>query len=181
MAAGSFPLAERAARELVRHAPRSANSYLALGEVLHQRRQLEEALWAYQSAARLSATNGMARCRSGQVRDGLGQHTAALEGMRTALRLDPGLSRWAPYYQELARVLLALGRTADAVVEYRRVMELLPDWADGWGNLGMYHHELGRYRQAVAAYERALRVDPWFFETRPDQRERWRESLRELI
>ena len=179
--AGHLERAERLARELVSLSPGQASSYLVLGEVLHQQRKFEEALWAYMKATELDRSDAMARFRRGQAQFGLGRYSLALEDFRTALRLDPGLSSWAAYHQELATVLFALDRTEEALAAYRQVTILLPEWADGWGNLGMYYHVMKRHGEAVAAYERALQHDPGFFETRPDQRARWQESLRAAL
>jgi Flp pilus assembly protein TadD len=180
-AAGDLERAERFARELVSRAPGKASSYLKLGEVLHQQRKIEEALWAYVRATELDRSDAMARFRRGQAQFGLGRFSLALEDLRTAARLDPGLTEWAPYHQELATVLFELGRVEEALAAYRQVTRLLPDWADGWGNLGMYYFSLKRYDEAVAAYERAVQIDPEFFDTRPDQRERWQQALRAAL
>jgi tetratricopeptide (TPR) repeat protein len=49
---------------------------------------------------------------------------------------------------------------AAAVEAYRRAVELEPQLADAWVNLGRLAHEAGRAREAVQLYERALEASP---------------------
>ncbi len=43
---------------------------------------------------------------------------------------------------------------------FRRVVELTPDNARGYSNLGVMYQMLGRWEIAIATYETALRLDP---------------------
>ncbi len=47
-------------------------------------------------------------------------------------------------------------RPAEALVQLRHVVELAPEDADGWDDLGRVYMELGRVGEAVAALERAV-------------------------
>jgi tetratricopeptide (TPR) repeat protein len=52
------------------------------------------------------------------------------------------------------------GKAAEALAAYRRAVELAPDFADAWCNLGTVHFHRGERSEARACYERALAADP---------------------
>jgi tetratricopeptide (TPR) repeat protein len=47
-----------------------------------------------------------------------------------------------------------------AATAYQRFLEARPASLGGWNNLGLYLSGLGRYEEALAAFERALHIDP---------------------
>jgi tetratricopeptide (TPR) repeat protein len=51
------------------------------------------------------------------------------------------------------------GRASEAVAAYRRAVELAPDFADAWCNLGTVHFHRGERAEARGCYERALAAD----------------------
>ena len=60
----------------------------------------------------------------------------------------------------LANALRERGKLARAVEEYRRVVEVLPDFAEAQANLGLCYHKLHDYPRAEQAYRRAGRAHP---------------------
>jgi tetratricopeptide (TPR) repeat protein len=59
----------------------------------------------------------------------------------------------------LANVLYAMGRKAEAVERYYQVVELDRNCVYGWNNLGVVLAELQRADEAKAAFERAIEID----------------------
>ena len=55
---------------------------------------------------------------------------------------------------------LAIGELEDAVVKYRRCVELDPQFFDGWHALGMALMKLGRFPEAIAAGQRTVALKP---------------------
>jgi tetratricopeptide (TPR) repeat protein len=55
---------------------------------------------------------------------------------------------------------LALGELEDAVVKYRRCIELDPEFFDGWHALGMALMKIGRYPEAIEAGKRTVELRP---------------------
>lgn len=53
------------------------------------------------------------------------------------------------------------GQWEEAVVVNREIIESFPTDADAYNRLGRALTELGRYREAREAYNRALELDPW--------------------
>ncbi|MBO0722575.1 MAG: tetratricopeptide repeat protein, partial [Blastocatellia bacterium] len=52
------------------------------------------------------------------------------------------------------------GALEEAAVEYRAVIKSAPDYAEAHANLGAVLSRLGKYDEAVAAYQAALRLNP---------------------
>lgn len=53
-----------------------------------------------------------------------------------------------------------LGEAAQARTEYKKAIDLRPDYAEAWNNLGTLDHALRAYDRAVVAYEKAIALDP---------------------
>ena len=83
---------------------------------------------------------------------------ARAEGMaavRHALELAPEL---APAHATLA--LLKGDNSPEAEAELRRAVALDPSYSEAWNWLGNSLSSQGRYRDAMASYERAVALDP---------------------
>ena len=59
-----------------------------------------------------------------------------------------------------------------AAAAFRRATQLDPDSADGWNYLGVTLEKLGDAAGAIAAYERALGINPSFEQARREPRAR---------
>jgi tetratricopeptide (TPR) repeat protein len=55
---------------------------------------------------------------------------------------------------------LAIGELEDAAKFFRQVVELDPQFQDGWHAFGMALYKLDRYQEAIDAGLRAARLDP---------------------
>jgi tetratricopeptide (TPR) repeat protein len=53
-----------------------------------------------------------------------------------------------------------LGRTAEAIEEYREALRLKPDYVDAHNNLGTAYAMQGRIDEAIGEYKQALRLTP---------------------
>jgi Tfp pilus assembly protein PilF len=82
------------------------------------------------------------------------QFAQALTSLRQANLLDPNVPM---YRNDLARVLLILGRPDLALTEARRAIELDPDYADAHINAGIALAEQRQWNEAVVEYEKAIR------------------------
>ncbi len=67
---------------------------------------------------------------------------------------------------QLAVEMERAGRAADAAVQYREVLRVLPDFAEAHNNLGLALSRLGSFAAARRALERALELKPTFAEVR---------------
>jgi tetratricopeptide (TPR) repeat protein/mono/diheme cytochrome c family protein len=69
-------------------------------------------------------------------------------------------------HANLASVLEARGRPAEALGEYRRALEARPGSASALNNLGALLQSLGRHAEALRAYRDAVRADPAYANAR---------------
>lgn len=72
-------------------------------------------------------------------------------------------------------VLGKVGRWREAADALRTAVTAKPA-AGTWGNLGVAEHALGHYRESLAAFDRALAIEPAYFEQRQAQHTIWRAS-----
>ena len=53
-------------------------------------------------------------------------------------------------------------RNSDAVVSFRRAVEIRPSFAEAWNELGFALRQTGQYAESLKAYDRALQLRPNF-------------------
>jgi len=83
-----------------------------------------------------------------------------MEALKTALQRTPD----APELRSrLAKRYMLLEQYGLAVEHYERYMELKPDNAAAWNNLGICYGNIGNIGKAAAAYQRAVRLNPAIF------------------
>jgi len=84
------------------------------------------------------------------------RYAEALDAFRALSRQLP---REAAPLRGAARSLLQLGELDAALTAYDRAIRLDPDFAAAYANRGVLHDRAGRYREAIADYERAVQLD----------------------
>lgn len=80
----------------------------------------------------------------------------ALSHVNAAIRAEPNL---AIYQADAGVILMALGRTEEAVIPLKRAVQLDPNHADAHYNLGEAYQSLGQKDQAVAAFRMAVSLN----------------------
>ncbi len=91
-----------------------------------------------------------------EMRDEMTTCEAAIERMPDA----PDLR------SRLAKRHMLLEQYAQAAEQYERFVELVPNDAPAWNNLGICYENLGEFDKAVAAFERAIQRRPGFLPPR---------------
>lgn len=86
-----------------------------------------------------------------------GNHAAARDGYRELLEDDPGK---LDARRGLARSLMELGEYRAALVQFNRAIDAAPEFGATWANRGILHDRMGRYREALRDYRKALSLDP---------------------
>jgi len=86
-------LALRVFRALARRDPANSEAWNGIGYILAERRQFEEALYAFERVRALAPTDAAAQFNAAFVLQRLGRHAEAIEGLHQALALDAGLER----------------------------------------------------------------------------------------
>lgn len=82
----------------------------------------------------------------------------ALEAAQQAQHLDDTLPE---VHFSLGSVYTATGRTAEAITELRRALELAPNSDDAYRRLGTAYMNAGRKDEAIRAFEKAVDLNPY--------------------
>lgn len=139
--------AEQDFKEALRLAPSSPDSYTYYARSLLSHSRPQEAHALLRSALELSPSDVNARQLLAQADSQAGNQPAT---QTAESYLDLSLER---YREE---------RYAEAIAACRTALELRPNYAEAWNNIGAAYNKLGRYEEAVAACEQALRYKPDF-------------------
>lgn len=134
-------------------APKNADALTAFGRFEDRQGRLAEAARYYREAIAANpkhagAYNDLGLCHARQ-----GQLPQALELVQEAVRLDP---ERPVYRNNLARVLVEMGRPQDAVAELSAVFPP----ADAYYNVGWFLTQSGRNDEAAAHFAASLQHDP---------------------
>lgn len=140
---------------------------LACAAALQRDGKREEAAGQYAIAARLQPDSPEISYNLGTVLLELDRAEAAAAAFTTAVSLRPA---WIPARHNLALTLMRLRRPAEAANHYAEVVRLAPS-AQALHNLALALAAAGRTREAIAADERALQLDPGFAPARRHRQE----------
>jgi tetratricopeptide (TPR) repeat protein len=84
----------------------------------------------------------------------------ALSASQQAERLNDNL---AEVHTALGGVYSATGKSAEAIVELRRALELAPNSDEGYRRLGDAYRASGRKEEAIQAYQKGIEVSPYYW------------------
>ncbi len=123
-----------------------------------------ETLWKH--ALESTSNNDVAHYHLGLFFREHDQLDAAIAQYQAALRIESrerephyNLST-ALTYNNIANILTAKGRLAEAVLHYEKAIELRPDYADAHYNLGSIFFRQGRLDDAIAQLQTTLSIQP---------------------
>src|SRR5205085_1549667 len=160
MASGNFGRAISVYEELNRAIPDNAGLRLNLGMALQMAGKRREAIQQLQRAVTLDPRLEPAWLFLGATHLQLGETAAAVKPLRIVLGLDPDQQQ---AHQMLADALLSLDRFQEAMMEYRKLTESVPESAPAWYGLGRCYESLAsrtfenlRRRVPQSAYVAAL-------------------------
>jgi predicted AlkP superfamily phosphohydrolase/phosphomutase/tetratricopeptide (TPR) repeat protein len=137
--------------------PKAAGIHTALGTLALHDEAADEAERYFRAALSLEPTSPEAMGQLFQMYRDDGRETE-LEGMlREALRLN---DRAVLQHNWLGLILARRGDAAGAEAEYRRALELAPDFGGTMANLGSLYGRLGRLEEAVSVLSRAVKIEP---------------------
>ena len=137
-----------------------APAHAGRGIALYRRQRYDEALPAMARALSLQPDLPVASTLHlfmGHAREELAQPEAAAEHFHEALRID---ARNTEAIDRLAMLRFGQERYEEAFELYRTLAELKPGSAQTHSNLGATLYYLGRRREALRSFERALALDP---------------------
>ncbi len=189
LAVGEVDAAVASARETVRLDPMGAAAHAALGVSLAHQRLWDAALAECKRAIELEPGDASVHAETGYVHELKGDVLAAIASWQESIRLQPGradthsrlgaalanLRRFEEavrhcteadrlgakgLHQDIASLLLRLGRPKEALEHALRARAAKPDQADLAGLVGAMRQECGDAAGAGAAFAEAIRLAP---------------------
>jgi protein O-GlcNAc transferase len=151
--------AEECFRETIRLKPDLGDAYNELGNLRRAHGQLEDAAACYQKAIELQPGLMAARANLGSVRETQGRYPEAAEHLRAAVQM-------APNHAGLRLILgtcltqMGPGHLEEALVCYRKSVELEPNQAALWYNAAFTLQQMGRLDEAMGSYRKAVQIKP---------------------
>ena len=139
--------AEQHFKDALRLAPATPDSYTYYARYLLSHSRTEEARAFLRSALELSSTDLTARELLSQAESQMSNQPA---------------TQTAESYLTLSLQRYGEERYAESIAACRAALELRPNYAEAWNNICAAYNKLGRYEQAAAAGEQALRYKPDF-------------------
>jgi tetratricopeptide (TPR) repeat protein len=112
---------------------------------------------ALERATRLNPNDSSAQLRLARAEAGAGQPDTQITALRAAAAVSPTNFSVQEAY---ARGLIEAGRTADAYLQYQRMLSRWPRKVDALVNLGLLAGQLGRGDEAIDSWQRAVEIDP---------------------
>ncbi|MBO9662001.1 tetratricopeptide repeat-containing sulfotransferase family protein [Dokdonella sp.] len=155
--AGDYGAAERCFAQARREAPEHAEPMRLHALVLQRLQRPAEAVALLQQAVQRRPDDALIHDALGSALGEIGRTDAALDALRRACALDPGLaSAWA----NLGNALTLAGRTEESEVPLRRALELAPALQSARFLLAEALMMLGRVEESAEQYRELLRRYP---------------------
>jgi Flp pilus assembly protein TadD len=162
--AGNLHEAARMFEECVELAHDDAEAHLNLGIARHRLGMREDAHDALTLALHFEPERPAVHLNLGVLALEAGEAEEAATYFAEAVRLDPA---YGEAWSNLGLVQLQhLGRLDEAEASLQRALAARPGFPDALTNLGMLRHDQGRFEEAQALYDKALRGDSRMHEAR---------------
>jgi tetratricopeptide (TPR) repeat protein len=147
-------------KEGVRLLPNSAEGHNALGEALNSAKDATHAREEFEKAVQLDPKLAPAQVNLGMVLVQAGEIELAAKHLDRAIELMGPIEDAArPHYMR-AEIYTGVGETEKAAAELNTAVQLKPDFAEAWSDLGQARKTLLDDAGALAAFERAVALDP---------------------
>ncbi len=133
------------------------SAYNCLGMIYDRQERFQEAIAAYQRAIQLQPKRGMLLNNIGLSYYAQEKYERALDAFNKALSLERDNAK---IYNNLGVVLSKLGRYEEALNTFAKG----GDQAKAHNNLGVMHLADGRYQEAILSFEKAIAINPQYYE-----------------
>ena len=153
---GDYDAGEKLLEKVSGTRPNSAEAEFYLGRIDMQKGRDLTALAHFQRATQLDARNARYRLYLAWESLDTNKLSDAIQNANEAVQLDPTM---ASGYWIRGRVRLRMGAVADALRDLNRALSLDPTLYAAYASIGDCYDQLGKRKEAVAAYETALAHD----------------------
>lgn len=164
-----YAQAERYLSQVLEHTQAFADVHNMLGVIYHDQGRFERAQESFRAALSLNPSYTEAALNLAVACNDLGQYEEARSVYQAALsrqKREPGgidpfvRGKIANMYAEIGDAFASSGLWAEAIVEYRRALELGPDFMDIRLKLADAHRDSGDLPRAIAELESLVRGHP---------------------
>ena len=145
--------------EVIAQQPNSPEAHANLGSLFAQQQQWEQAIEYYQKALVIDSNLAGVYRNLARVLSQTGQPEAAADYWYQALNLEPSWAK-ANEYLSLGNTLWQQGKQDEALVCYRRSIELEPESLTGYQSLTTALIHQGKHHQAISYLQTALEFNP---------------------
>jgi type II protein arginine methyltransferase len=152
----SFTESLRSAKAALSLNPASIQAWITQGDCFRALKRYEEALKSYTRANQLQP-NAIASLNQGVLLLEVGRYSEAVDCLSSALRVAPNL---LAALSNRADAFNYLGRTADAINDYRQVLLSKPDDEEVLKKISICLVNLNRGGEAIQLFRNALEVHP---------------------
>lgn len=151
-------------RNAIKTRPDDIESHRALGQSYVAMQQYDTALVSYRDVVRLRPDDGDAHYWIGIVHELRERYAEALPEFQHAVRLDSSNAQ-AHWHLGIAR--FNTKQIDSAYLSFAEAARLDPTDVNAWGYAAAAAHVLGRHKEAVGLFNRAIEVKPTFFDDAP--------------
>ena len=146
--------------EAVRLKPDSAEAYRALGMALARFVETKAAREAFERAIELNPKLADAHVDLSLILAQLGEWDLARDHLDRAIQIQGDTPAAARAYYLRAGIYGEQNQLEAALADLERAVQLRPNFAEAWSDLGAVRRNLLDDAGALAAFERAVRIDP---------------------
>lgn len=161
---GNLDQAISSLNDAVKSDPQFALGFATLGEAYRLKNQVDRnQKWVDQATANLNHAVELddhlasPYVSLGRLHTTLGKHDLALQEFQKALATD---TRSAEAITGMASSYERMGRIADAEANFKRAIDLRPDYWDGYNSLGFFYFRQHRIPEAIAQFKKVLELTP---------------------
>lgn len=149
--------AEMCYRKAILYRPIYPDAYFNLGNLYIDQQKTSEAVAAFKTAIILKHDHVGAWMNQALLLDKSGNREAAISVIKEAKKHIP---KEPLVYFNLANMLGRKDEFLEAEENFLKALELKPNSAEFYGNLGVLYHRWGKYDKAGIYYKRALMLEP---------------------
>lgn len=154
---GESQKAEKIFTDIIKEAPRDANSYDLYAYFLESEGRYNEALENYKKAYQLDPNNSGIAFRLGNTYFELGRYREAVEFFKKAKET---FSSDIEIIKKLAESYSELGEYNKAIDEYKSIIKIIPQHVSSRIQIGNAYVKLRQYKMAENYYKEALETEP---------------------